>query len=55
MIYAQYLRNICGLLAETRVTERAPVSRSIELQLGEVKRKRRGKVRERLIYLPRVY
>jgi hypothetical protein len=42
MIYAQYLQSICGLLAETRDTERAPVNRSIELQLGEVKRKQRG-------------
>jgi hypothetical protein len=55
MIYAQYLQSICSLLAETRGTERAPVNRSIELQLGEVKRKQRGKVRERLIYLPRIY
>jgi hypothetical protein len=36
MIYAQYLQSICGLLAETRDTERAPVNRNIELQLGEV-------------------
>jgi hypothetical protein len=36
MIYAQYLQSICSLLAETRGTERAPVNRSIELQLGEV-------------------
>jgi hypothetical protein len=55
MIHAQYLQSICSLLAETRGTERASVNRSIELQLGEVKRQRRGKVRERLIYLPRVY
>jgi hypothetical protein len=36
MIYAQYLQRVCGLLAETRATERAPVNKNIELQLGEV-------------------
>jgi hypothetical protein len=36
MIYAQDLQRFCGLLAETRDSEKAPISRNIELQLGEV-------------------